>query len=188
MNKNTLFLSAILLLLILSSSITLLFSSRHISLQQANVPVAYLQNLDYKNYDQNDGSLHLYFQSQMLTHFKKYNSSTFTDPKILLFDVNQIPWHITAEKGMAWHGHQVIHLTGHIIFHHQQVKGHPETTMLTNHVYLYPQRNYAVSNDDVTLMRPGTTIKGRGMRANLKNGIITILHQTHGIYQPQNPT
>lgn len=183
MHKNIRALFIILLLLVIASSSTLLLSHHPVYAKQDNRPNAYFKKLTYRRYN-NDGSLHIGFSTPLLYHFNLNNSSHSTTPKILLFDANKVPWHIQANSAHSWHGQQTILLQNKVIFYHPRSGSNPETTIKTSRAYLFPKDNYATSTRKVTMQRPGSKLIGSGLRANLRDGVVTVIKQTHGSFHP----
>jgi LPS export ABC transporter protein LptC len=181
MHKNIRLLFIILLVFAIASTATLFFTQHHAVVNQRNRPASFFKQLDYRKYN-NDGSLHLSFTTSKMYHFLQGNSSHIVKPNILLLDANQVPWHIKAESAHSWHGQQVIILQHNVVFYHPRHKSNPETTIKTSQAYLYPQSNYASSKQNVMLKRPGVIMYGKGLRANLKHGLITLVKQTHGSF------
>lgn len=185
MKKNSLILWSIMLIMIIASLSTLYFTGPRIHQSSSNQITAFFKQLHYQEFD-NTGNVHLAFKTPFLRHFKRFNSSMIQQPDIHLISSPQSSWYIQAQRAQSWYGREVIVLHKNVQFYNPGSSQDPETTIKTSRAYLYPQRHYATSEQQVLLKRPGTTLHGTKLRANLKTGVINLLQHTHGFYQSHN--
>jgi lipopolysaccharide export system protein LptC len=184
MNRKTLWLS-ISLLIAAAISIFLMLLSDH-SNKKASAPIgmnSFMMQPEYQQFN-NKGQLHSRLEADQMKHLRPHNISLFTKPRILIYTDDRIPWHITSHYGKSLNGNKTIYLYDHVILHQPPQPHHPETTITTSFLTIYPKRALATTDRKVTITRPGSIIHGKGIEANLKTGSIKLLAQSRGIYAP----
>lgn len=199
MKSNSLILWSILLGLITASLCTLYVAQPSTIHDTQAHPDAFFEHFTHREYN-TDGTLHLRLLAHRLMHFKKYNSSQIYLPNISLYNTQASTWHIRALHAHSWYGRNTIRLQDKVVFFNpgsdakatqagqQTTTKTPRTTIKTSSAYLYPQDHYATSAQHVIMLRPGSTLQGKGMHADLNSGIINILSHTHGTYQAPHPS
>lgn len=144
---------------------------------------AFMTQPIYQDYDEN-GLLHSQLKADLMKHYIRHDSAIFIKPQILIYTDDHIPWHITADYGKSQDGKKTVFLYNHVILHQPSEPDHPEITIYTSELTVYPERSFAETNRKVMIKRPDTTIHGKGITANLKTGIVKLLTQSQGTYNP----
>lgn len=186
MNQKTLWFS--LILLIGAGLSIFLMVSRENQTKENKTPNgvnAFMIQPAYIDFNQK-GLLHSQLDAKQMEHFVRLDMSKFIDPKILIYTEDRVPWHITSKYGRSQQGSKKVFLYNHVVLHQPQEPNHPETTIYTSELTVYPDRSFAETNKKVKITRPGTVIHGKGIRANLKTGIVKLLTKSRGVYEPEN--
>lgn len=185
MNRKTIWLSIILIFAAIASVLFMLNRDNNIQDTQGKSGGinTFMSNAIYTQFDEL-GHIHSRMQTPNMKHYEKKDSSFFIKPVILMYTSNRIPWHITSDYGKSQSGTTKVYLWGNVVLHQRQLKGHPETTILTSALTVYPKRSFAETNRKVTIYRPGSVVKGKGVTANFKTGILKLLTRSRGIYEP----
>ena len=185
MNRKTFWLSIIL---IVAACISVLFMLGRNS-QTGNVKTkpnginAFMTNATYTQFNKL-GQIHSRIQTPNMEHYAKNDTSFFIKPVFLIYTDDRVPWHVKSDYGKSQNGTKKVYLWGNVVLHQPQLEDHPETTILTTALTIYPKRSFAKSNQEVTIYRPGSVIKGKGVTANFKTGIIKLLTHSRGVYEP----
>jgi len=148
-----------------------------------NRPDAFMTKVNYYEYD-SQGLLHSHLQTSKIKHYPHNNAARFEKPNMMVYTNEHIPWYVSAEHGNSQNGVNQVNLWSHVVVHQPKEPNNPETTIKTSAMTLYPRKSYARTNRNVTITRPGSTVKAKGMTANFKKGIITLLSRSRGIYVP----
>lgn len=184
MNRKTLWFSLILLIGASLSIFLMVFREHKADDVKAPGGVnAFMINPTYRDFNKN-GTLHSQLSANLMEHYVRHDISVFTKPVILIYTDERIPWHITAEHGKSQNGTKEVLLYNNVILHQPQQPSHPETTINTSELTVYPPRSFAETNKKVKITRPGTVIHGKGIEADLKTGIVKLLTRSRGTYEP----
>lgn len=184
MNQKTLWFSIILLIGAgLSIFLMLIREHKTAEMEQPGGVNAFMIKPTYKAYDK-EGQLHSQIDAFQMKHYVRNDTSTFNDPKILIYTDDRIPWHITSKHGKSQNGTKKLFLYDDVVLHQPQQPNHPEITINTSELTIYPARSFAETNKNVQIKRPGTVIHGKGIEANLKKGIVKLLTESRGVYEP----
>ena len=185
MNRKTFWLS-VLLIVLASSSIIFMLTRDNVSVntkEQSGGINAFMTNAVYTQFNKL-GQLQTRMQTPNMEHYAKHDTSFFVKPTILIYTSDRIPWYVKSDYGKSQNGTIKVYLWGSVVLHQPQMIDHPETTIYTKALTVYPKRSFAETNEDVTIHRPGSVVKGKGVTANFKTGIIKLLTESRGIYEP----
>ncbi len=184
MNRNF-WLSLFLIIAASLSTLFMLRSTQHESpppTQQLNQrPDAFMVNVDYSEYD-DQGNLHSHLLTPKVIHYPNQNSAVFAQPNFMIYTSERVPWYITAEHGTSRDGINSVFLRDDVHIHQPAEPDNPETTILTTTATIHPPQSTATTDDPVTIVRPGSLVKGTGMEANLKTGVIKLFSHSQGFY------
>jgi lipopolysaccharide export system protein LptC len=93
------------------------------------------------------------------------------------------PWNIYADRGQARHGADIIQLWDNVRLLQAAGAKNQALTIKTSAMTIYPQQQYAETDQPITLWQPGGTASSVGLRAWQKTGIIELLSRAQGHYQ-----
>lgn len=131
-----------------------------------------------------DGFIKMKMTADKLTHYKMSGETVLEKPFIITYSEKNTPWHIHADRAISNKAGDRIVLKGHVNVHELQTAQHPETTITTTELTVFPKESRAVTDKFVTLSRPGTLIHGVGLIANLKTGQYQLRSESEAIYEP----
>lgn len=118
-----------------------------------------------------------------LKHFND-DSSEFEKPLLMLYSDDQKPWEIKADKGHATEGISQIELWDNVRLHQDGSSNRREMTINTTRAKVYPEKDYAETDQPVDLVQPGVTIKSVGVKTHFKKGRVELLSNAKGQYEP----
>lgn len=120
-----------------------------------------------------------------VNHLKHYvdDSSDFVKPTLFVYSEENAPWEIKADFGHAENGIKIIQLWDNVVLHQPSRGTHREITITTTRATIYPEKDYAETDQLVNLVQPGVIIKSVGVRAYFKRGQIELLSKAQGQYE-----
>src|SRR3990167_3141447 len=188
MNKN-IWLSLVLIVVTCLSTILMLHSNPHrksLPMVLAHEPDSFMQDVSYYEYDSH-GALHSHLSTPKIIHYSNKNAAQFEKPNVMVYTDKHIPWYISAEHGKSKQGVDWVYLWENVVIHQPEAPNNPQTTIKTSAITFYPMKSYAETYRDVTITRPGSIVQAKGMTADFKKGIITLLSHSRGVYgKPTN--
>jgi lipopolysaccharide transport protein LptA len=98
---------------------------------------------------------------------------------------DQAAWLVTANKGHTLNGLEEVQLEGNVVIQ-QQSKAHDQSPPLiisTEQLTAFPKRETAQTHKPLIIKQANNIIHAVGLQADLKSGIIKLLHQVNGIYE-----
>ncbi len=155
--------------------------------QKKHVLDAYMNNVNYIEYN-NQGKISSRMHFATMQHYAKINTFHFDKPSLVTYTQKNVPWHITADHGSGQPNKDTVHLWGHVLLQQPNKHSHPGTTITTSQLTYHPKTSIATTQQQVTIIKPGTVVKGKGMQANLKTGTLTLLSHSREFYNPQHST
>lgn len=130
-----------------------------------------------------DGKLVSELYVAKLKHFSD-DSSDLEQPFLKLYSDEHEPWEIKADQGHATDGVRMIELWDNVRLHQNHNGNHQEITIKTTRAKVYPEQNYAETDQPVDFVQPGVTIKSIGVKAHFKQGQVELLSNAQGQYEP----
>ncbi len=124
--------------------------------------------------------------SPMFHYYRTKDTITIDKPRML---INPNRLHIgsltiTADQAIAFLTNKTIHLYRNVRITRNQNKHSPKTTFLTSSLTIEPDQNRAYTHQQVTIIQPGNEITAKGLRANLKTGVISFVSKASGEFDP----
>lgn len=174
--------------IILSVTLLLYFKNPLQQNKQSNNSFdSYMINVSYTEYN-TLGQIHNHLFAPTMWHYPKKDSTFIEQPQFLLYTTQRIPWYMSANYGESINNNKLIHLWSHVKLHQPQMPNNPETTIKTQAMTFYSKTSLAKSKEPITIIRPGSIIHGKGVRADLNHGKYMLLSHTNGIYEPTKST
>jgi LPS export ABC transporter protein LptC len=95
------------------------------------------------------------------------------------------PWNIRSDEAIVIDAHQRITLYGHVVISREKTDQAPPIRLLTDHVVLYADQDYAETDDPVTIEIPGTRthMLAVGMKAYLHPERLELLSRIRSTYE-----
>lgn len=190
MNSKNAVLSLVLLIALASSwwLMQSFFTQRSLVPAQyaAENPDGFMTQVHYTHYDKN-GDIQSKLYSPKIIHYNENDKAHLEKPSLTMHTVDKQTWIITADQGTSLNGSKQINLQDNVKVQRIKDASHINT-LTTTALTAFPDRQFAQTDQAVTIVQPGSIVKAVGMTANLKTGDITLLSQTQGIYNqvPQN--
>jgi len=142
---------------------------------------AYMDQVEILTMDENGNPKH-HLITPKITHYKN-NSADFIEPHVIVHLENQKPWHISADKGHAKSGIDIITLSGNVTIIQKKSSENPDTKIVTSSLTIYPKKQIAITKQKVTLNQPGVIIKSVGLKADLAKGKVELLSKAKAEYK-----
>lgn len=143
---------------------------------------AFAENVTATRFDQN-GNLIDQLRAEKLKHYTD-DSSDFIKPHLVIYSETAKPWEVDADHGHANNGIKEIELQDSVRLHQSADKNRHEVTITTSAAKIYPEKDYAETDQSVLLQQPGVTLQSVGVRAYLKQGRVELLSKAQGQYEP----
>ena len=175
-----------LMLFTISLSLWSVFGSKHptlLSVDATHRPDAFMENVVALIIDK-EGNPSLKVESPKMVHYADNDTTDIDTPLITLYRQSPEPWYINSHFAKATQGLDKIYFWDNVVIHHLNDSANPATTMTTTTLTVFPDKQIAQTDDNVTVVQPSTTIHGLGMQANLNEGTIQLLSQARGEYVP----
>ncbi len=119
-----------------------------------------------------------------MEHYPDTDTAVLMQPRILLYGDGEANWHARADGGRVGPGGEVVYLNGNVEIHQPGETGSPPRMLETEHIQIYPQKNYAETDAPVTITGPQTQIYGVGMRAYFVQQRLELLSEVTGTHEP----
>ncbi len=124
--------------------------------------------------------------AERMEHYPDTDTSELTKPQMVFYRTGERNWHARANRGRVGPGGEVVYLSGNVEIHQPGVVGEPPRRLVTDHIEMYPQRDYAETDAPVTVTGPRTRIDGVGLRAYLEQERLVLLSEVSGTHEPTN--
>lgn len=147
-----------------------------------DTPDAFMVNATYVRMDQN-GNIHNKIFVSRMEHYAANDTSDFTNPEVMIYGQDQMPWKVTANYGQSESGIEEVHLWDNVKIHQSAGTNNNELTITTNSLTIFPQEQSAATNQPITIAQPGTVVNSVGLKANLQKGEVQLLSQAKGTYK-----
>lgn len=145
-------------------------------------PDAYVFNINAVKMNVDTGTPTDQLFSPEMVHYPTNNSTNITTPHLTVFQNNEQPWQINADRGQAINGSEVIQLWDHVKLEQAAGPNNQAFIITTTAMTIYPKQQYAETNQPIMLWQPSGTVNSVGLRAYQTTGIIDLLSQVKGHY------
>lgn len=105
-------------------------------------------------------------------------------PTFFLPDKSGERWKVTSQTGWVAADNSEVRLRGDVVAVSPPTTDRP-TTMNTEELNVFPDKNEATSAALVTVSAPGSTMRGTGLQADLENQRIQLLSKVSTRYEPK---
>ena len=132
-----------------------------------------------------DGSLHYRLRASTIRQFDLDQLTRMAQPQLHLLNPEQPPWDIESNHGYIRKRSGPRGQPEDVVFLREEVELvqlHPENgliTMRSESFYIYPDRQYAETDQDVMIDTEVGRTKAAGLRANLENGVLSLSSAQH---------
>lgn len=163
MNKKFAFFTIALLFAAVFATWTSLKIVKNTTKQHVNEPKnpdSIAINITYTKMDKN-GRVHSIIGTPKLIHYPYQDSSIFQAPDIIIVNLHEQPWHITADHGDSRYGTKQIRLSGNVKLQQKAGPSNKKLTIITDTATAYLHDKYIVTNKPVTVSQSGKITKVR---------------------------
>ncbi|MCB1877548.1 MAG: LPS export ABC transporter periplasmic protein LptC [Chromatiales bacterium] len=132
-----------------------------------------------------NGSAQRTLQSGRIVHFADDQTTTLNAPEMTLSTANGLPWRVVSVQGWISGDQKEIRLLGDVHMDRDASGKQPPIQIETADLTLFPEREYAVTEQTTHVVRPGHRMKGIGMEAWLDQNARIVLHsKVRGHHEP----
>jgi lipopolysaccharide export system protein LptC len=178
--------SALLILAVLLSSWSIIISRSSQETDTRENPKeadSYMENIQAIILNK-DGKPSLKLVAPKMVHYPENDSTEMTTPRVTIYRHSPKPWYIDSDYAKTKDGINEIQFSQNVYIHHPADTENPTTSMTTDTLTIFPNKQLASTDQAITFIQPDTTIHAIGMLANLNEGTIKLLSQAKGEYVP----
>lgn len=173
----------IFLIAAITSIVILYHSNNNPPPHPKKIVSTFINNATYKTFNEK-GKLTSIMKAKHVTQFTNDRDTFFAMPHILTYTTKGTPWVITADQAKSNAATNQILLWGHVLLIELSASKKAVTTIKTSELTVFPKQSRATTNKAVSIYRKKSVIKGKGLVADLKQGMYELLSQSKGIYTP----
>ncbi|CAM4461403.1 MAG: Lipopolysaccharide export system protein LptC [Legionellaceae bacterium] len=120
------------------------------------------------------GNIDAEFYSSSMKHYPNENITEMENPLFYIYDQENTPWKISAQKGKTRKGVSELILWNHVVGFKPKNLQHPATKILTNYLFILPEKKYAQTNSEISTQQGDFLIKSEGANIDLNKEIIKL--------------
>lgn len=129
-----------------------------------------------------DGKLQYEMTADKVEHLKATDVTLLTTPDLQMYRGTLYPWHVQSKTGEVSPGGDHVELIDSVRIARTDDKN--RTTIITSsRMTVFPQKQYAQTEQDVRIDGAGGVSTGKGMKAYLKESRIHLLSNVRGQYE-----
>lgn len=129
-------------------------------------------------------------KNELSAHYWAYlpelESSNLTKPHLTVYKADGTIWHIDAKEGAASQptlgAIDSIQLKNDVVLQRQASRNTYPIRLETTALNYQPKKQYAETDQFITMTKPGLKITGRGLRAFIEQGTVELLHNVTTLY------
>ena len=150
------------------------------------IPDYYLTHATISQYNE-QGALSSSISAQRFTHIQELGTTDMLQPRFNIYlGSSNTAWFGKADEGLILDSGAQINLTGNALVTNGPDINRP-LSLNSQSLRLFPQQNYAESDDQVTLVAKYSHLTGTGMQLTLDTQRLLFLHQVKGTHSvPRN--
>ena len=130
-----------------------------------------------------EGGLQNVLTAEEVFHYPDDDTLELAHPHMEIYNGDENPWQIVAERGIVKSNNEVIFLHGKVEIWRIDAKGEREYEILTSELRVFPKVQYAETDNSATIKTPSTVTKTRGFRANFEHNRLELLEQVRTRYE-----
>ncbi|CAM3291279.1 LPS export ABC transporter periplasmic protein LptC [Pseudomonas floridensis] len=129
-----------------------------------------------------DGSLQYDMTADRVEHVKATDVTLLTTPDLQMYRGTQFPWHVQSKQGEVSPGGDQVELIDSVRVARTDEK--QRTTIITSsRMTVFPQKQYAQTDQDVRIDAAGGVTTAKGMKAYLNDSRMDLLSNVRGQYE-----
>ncbi|WP_439859627.1 LPS export ABC transporter periplasmic protein LptC [Pseudomonas sp. MBLB4136] len=157
------------------------FSDRPAAVGTENAIDFYVVNASTVQY-QADGKLHYEMTASKLEHVKASDITLLTEPNMQLYRGSEYPWKIRGARGEVAPEGKEVELIDKVRVERTDAKGRP-TILTTSRLTLFPEKEYAQTQQAVRIDAANGVTTAQGMKAYLNDGRMLLLSNVRGQHE-----
>src|SRR3990167_1539626 len=119
-----------------------------------------------------------------MIHYAENDSTDILSPELTIYRPSHQPWFVTSHYAKATQGIDQILFWNKVVIHHPADYSSPATLIKTSSLSVFPEKQFASTQDPITVAQPNMTIRAKGMESDMIAGTVKLLSQTSGEYEP----
>jgi len=129
-----------------------------------------------------DGRMQYEMTADKVEHLKASEVTLLTKPDLQMYRGTAFPWHVQSERGEVNPDGTEVELIDSVRVARTDEQN--RTTIITSsRMTVFPQKQYAQTEQDVRIDGAGGVTTGKGMKAYLKDGRMDLLSNVRGQYE-----
>ncbi len=161
--------------------------TKDLSFPIASQPEEYMSEVKVWNYTE-EGHLKHYISANYWAYIPETASSRLTAPHLIVYKPDQTIWKIDAERGNVKQPNigriDQVELLGGVVLERPSTQTEAPIKVETQVIRYQPKKQYAETDEFITLTKPDLKITGTGMRAFLDKSFVELLHNVKTSYVP----
>ncbi|WPO99217.1 LPS export ABC transporter periplasmic protein LptC [Pseudomonas sp. HR96] len=129
-----------------------------------------------------DGGIQYDMTADKVEHLQASQVSLLTNPDMNLYRGTVYPWHVTSERGEVNPDGTQVELIDSVRIARTDQKSRA-TVITSSRMTVFPQKQYAQTEQDVRIDGAGGVSTGKGMKAYLNDSKINLLSNVRGLYE-----
>ncbi|ANY89201.1 MULTISPECIES: LPS export ABC transporter periplasmic protein LptC [Pseudomonas] len=129
-----------------------------------------------------DGKVQYEMTADKVEHLKASEITLVTTPDLQMYRGTQYPWHVQSVRAEVNPDGSEVELIDKVRVARTDEKQR-ETIITTTRMTVFPQKQYAQTEQAVRIDGAGGTTTGKGMKAYLKDGRMDLLSNVRGQYE-----
>ncbi|WLH91297.1 LPS export ABC transporter periplasmic protein LptC [Pseudomonas sp. FP453] len=129
-----------------------------------------------------DGKVQYEITSDKVEHVKTSEVTLLTNPDMNIYRSTEFPWHVTSKRGEVNPDGTEVELIDSVRVARTDDKNR-DTVITSSRMTVFPQKQYAQTEQDVRIDGAGGVSTGKGMKAYLKESRIHLLSNVRGQYE-----
>jgi lipopolysaccharide export system protein LptC len=131
---------------------------------------------------QADGKLHYEMTADKVEHIQASDITLMSNPNMDLYRGTELPWKIRSERGEVSPGGIQVELIDEVRIDRTDAKGRP-TILTTSRLTLFPEKEYAQTQQAVRIDAANGVTTAKGMKAYLNDGRMLLLSNVRGQHE-----
>ena len=153
----------------------------------ARHPDAFVTRAKLSGYNA-DGVLEYRLWAARMDRYPDDDSTELEQPYGELYRGDAPPWRIRARRGRVASDGDEIRLRGDVQIHRAASHINRPVAAYTESLDLWPERDYAATDDKITYISDDLRVEAVGMRARLDSGELELLSRVRGVHTPPATT
>ncbi len=120
------------------------------------------------------------FHADKMVHYREQNMTDLFKPHFTLFNEKNEPWHLEGDKGRTFHGKRTTDIDRLDLWKNvtlwQETAKRP-TRMTTSTIAIFPEKEFAQTDQAVAMNQPGQILTGVGLKAFFDKQAVELLSQ-----------